>query len=528
MKTKTLVYNARIYTQSSRLIVDSMAVSRGTILAVGNNLQHDPDYSRFEKINLKGRTVVPGLVDAHTHLYFYAVTLSRISLQGLTSMDACQRKIAAFAAKLKKGEWLVGEGYFLDSFKKRVEPNRDMLDRVSGDRPAFIYSKDQHTAWVNSRALERAGIGTHPRQPRGGWIDVDDNGVPTGLLREGPAIDKVYNLIPEPSKRTVDTGYRKALEIAYRNGVTGVHSFDGPDGFRYFSELAEKGRLGLRINYYQPAAVLPHLHKVGIHYGVGTDMLRIAGVKVFADGSLGSQTAYCFNQYPGRKGHYGIETMTVAQMKKIGRSAARLGLPCAIHAIGDRAVANVLEAFESLPKLKSGARHRIEHLQMVRRKDIARVKRLNVVASMQPSHCLADIDMVRKYWGARGRNAYIFRTLNERGVDLAFGSDCPIEPLQPLAGIAAAVRRARPKSRDVFYPEERLTAEQALYHYTVSPAVAVSQQHCRGYLLPGYPADFVVLSDDITSVAASQLEKVRPLATVLGGKVMFCDKKLNL
>ena len=214
-------------------------------------------------------------------------------------------------------------------------------------------------------------------------------------------------------------------------------------------------------------------------------------------------------------------------MRKSIRRAGRLGLPCAIHAIGDRAIDNVLTAFENTPKVKGGARHRIEHLQMVRRKDLARLKRLNVVASMQPSHCPSDIHMVRKYWGKRGRNAYIFRTLIDRRIDLAFGSDVPIEPLDPLAGIAAAVRRARPGNRDVFYPEQRIAAVEALHAFTVGAAVAAGQEHCRGYLLPGYPADFVVLDCDIKRVAPSRLYAARVLATIIDGTVKYLERSLD-
>ena len=210
------------------------------------------------------------------------------------------------------------------------------------------------------------------------------------------------------------------------------------------------------------------------------------------------------------------------------RQAARLGLPAAIHAIGDRAVSNVLDVFEKAPKLKNGARHRIEHYQLVRRKDVERTKRLNVIASMQPSHCPADIKMIRNQWGKGGANAFIFRTLIDKGIDLAFGSDVPIEPLDPIAGIAAAVRRALPKSRDVFYPNQRISALEALYGFTLGPAIAVGQQDCRGMLAAGYPADFVLLSDDIARVAASKIYDIKVLATILDGDIKYCDSSLKL
>ncbi len=353
------------------------------------------------------------------------------------------------------------------------------------------------------------------------------DGEPSGILRE-TAYQQVYRMIPGPSKADMNRLYKKALEYAYKNGVTGVHSFDGPQGFIYYCGLAESDKVGLRINYYFPADMLPEMLDSKIYYGTGTDFFRVAGVKVFADGSLGSQTALCFNKYTGSKDNFGIEVTPPRELARIVKSAAKLGFPCAIHAIGDKAVANVLDAFESGPRLHFGARHRIEHLQLVRRSDLSRIKKLGVVASMQPSHCPSDIQMIRRYWGRRGANAFIFRTLIDKKIDLAFGSDAPIEPLNPIAGIAAAVRRALPKSKDVFNPDQRITAAEALYNYTVGPAIAVGQQHCRGYLLPGYPADFVLLADDITKVAATKIESTPVLATVLDGKVMYSHSSVKL
>ncbi len=528
MKARSLICNARIHTQADGLVADSMAVSKGRIVAVGANLQHDSEFRSFERIDLKGRTVVPGLVDAHTHFHFFALSLGRVSLHGLDSLDACLRKIKDFSATLKNTEWVVGEGYAPDAFRKRVEPTCTDLDLVTGERPAFLFSKDQHSAWVNSRALDLCGVTSRTADPTGGEIVRFDDGSPSGILREGPAIRLVYDEIPSPSEATAKRRYNQALKIAYERGVTGVHSFDGPDGFALFSELAEKGKLGLRINYYPPAGMLPQLRRSKTRYGAGDDFLRIAGVKLFADGSLGSQTGLCFNKYLGSKNNYGIEVTPPEELSRIVKASVRLGLPCAVHAIGDRAVSNVLDAFETAPPLKSGGRHRIEHLQMIRRKDISRLKRLGVTASMQPSHCPSDIKMVRQYWGARGRNAYIFRTLNDLGIPLAFGSDVPIEPLDPLGGVTAAVRRALPGKRDVFYPEQRLTALEALFGFTAGAAYAVSQETERGFLLPGYPADYVVLSDDIARTSAAHLCDIKPLATALDGKLKYCHNQLRI
>ena len=528
MKNRILFHNSRVFTQADGITADSIAIAGNRIVAVGNGLQHDPDFKGYGRVNLKGKIIIPGLVDAHTHFYYLALSLGRVTLDGLPTLDTCLKKIAAFSAKQPKQGWIVGDGYAPDRFTKHAEPDRHLLDKVTGDRPAFIFSKDQHSAWVNSRALEIAGITRTSRDPEGGKIERDSDGTPTGILRENAAYDPVWRKIPPTDKKSADRLFAQALDLAYRKGVTGVHSFDGPEAFTYYLDRASRPNFGLRINYYPGGALLPKLLKEKIYYGTGTDFFRIAGVKLFADGSLGSQTAHCFQKYIGSKNNYGIETMTVSEMSANIKSAARLGLPCAIHAIGDRAVSNVLDAFESAPRLHFGARHRIEHLQLIRRSDIARIKRLGIIASMQPSHCPSDIPLIRKYWGKRSSNTFVFRTLIDRGIDLAFGSDAPIEPLDPLAGIAAAVRRARPGSRDIFHPEERLTVPEALFRFTAGPAIACGQEHCRGYLLPGYPADLAILDEDITRVPAARLYDVAVLTTILDGQVMFADNALKL
>ncbi|MFQ5454493.1 MAG: amidohydrolase, partial [Candidatus Zixiibacteriota bacterium] len=362
----------------------------------------------------------------------------------------------------------------------------------------------------------------------GGEIVRDIKNKPTGILKECGAFDKVFNFISSPSKRQIDRLYKKALEYAYRNGVTGVHSFDRAEAFAYYSKRAENNSLGIRINYYFPGGMLDELHRNKVYYGLGTDFFRLAGIKIFADGSLGCQTALCFQKYKGLNDNYGIEVTSIKNMIRLIKSAKRLGFPCAVHAIGDKAVANVLDAFEQTKPLDFGARHRIEHLQLIRRKDLSRVKQLHVVASMQPSHCPSDIKMVRKYWGKKGANAFIFRTIIDKNIDLAFGSDAPIEPLKPLEGIAAAACRTLPGRRDSFYPEQKITAKEALYHYTVGSAMAVGQERCRGYLLPGYPADFVILSDDITKIVPAKIYHTKVLATVIDGVVKYSYGSMKL
>ncbi len=520
MTTRALYCNGRIYTQADGVVCDSMAVRRGRIVATGNRLQYDPDFISWSRIDLQGRAVVPGLVDAHTHFYFMALSLGRVNLHAAKSLEECKEKIGAYARGLKRNEWVVGEGYAPDNFRRYVLPTKEDLDEVTSGRPAFIFSHDQHSAWVNSRALELAGVGACTDDPSGGRIERTEDGAPTGILRES-AYMLVWPLVSAPAKRRVDQLYRQALQLAWSRGVTGVHSMDGMEGFDYVLGLAQRGRVGLRITSYLPAAEIGKLVERGIDYGFADDWVRVAGVKMFADGALGSRTALCFGRYIGSEDNCGIEVTSVAQMLRWAKAAAKQGLPCAIHAIGDKAVANALEVIERTPKLRSGGRHRIEHVQLVRRKDIPRLRQLGVVASMQPQQLLSDVDMVNAYWGKRGRNTYVFRTMLDKHVDLAFGSDAPIEPLEPLAGIAAAVRRTRPGRRRAFYPQERISVGQAVRAFTVGAAVAGGQEDCRGYLMVGYPADFVVLSEDIYRLPMSRLEEAQVLGTVLDGVVVY-------
>ncbi|UCD93730.1 MAG: amidohydrolase [Candidatus Zixiibacteriota bacterium] len=528
MRKNRLFFNGRLYTQAGESIVaDSMAVSGKRIVAVGRNLRYDPDFRSYQKIDLKGRAVIPGFVDSHTHIYFLAMSLGNVKLDGLTSVEDVLSAIGQHSRKLGKDEWVVGDGFSPDRWKKYVHPDRFMLDRVTGGRPAALYSKDQHVMWVNSKALELAGITASSPDPAGGRIERLEGNEPSGILKAVVAYTPVERLVKDPPDRKKKRVYRDALQLAYSKGVIGVHSFDGPEAFPFFDRLSREGKLGLRINYYHRAEELSMLEQAGLGFGYGNDFFRLSGVKIFSDGSLGSQSALCFNRYKGSNDNYGVETNTVRQISAYVKRAARLNLPCAIHAIGDKAISNVIGCYETAPRPKGPARHRIEHLQMIRRSDIARVKRLGIVASMQPSHCPSDIGLIEKYWGSRGRNCFIFNTLLAKGIPLTFGSDAPIEPLDPIAGIDAAVNRKAPKTRKSFYPKERISVEQAIFGFTAGPAYAAGQEHELGYLLPGYFADFVVLSDDIYKIAGSKIKNVSVLATFFDGRPVFvsgdCD-----
>jgi len=528
LKKNKVFYNGRIYTQADGIIADSMAVRGDRIVAIGRDLEHDSQTRGFAKIDLKGLTVIPGLADAHTHFYYLAMAQSDVHLDGLMSFDEVLAAIETHAATLGADEWVIGQGFAPDSWKKHVDPDKDMLDKVTGRHPAAIFSKDMHTLWVNSRALKLAGLSDKTVDPEGGRIERQSDGEPTGLFREKPAFEPVLDRIRPPSPGRLRRLFKKAVAATHSRGVTSVHSFDGIEALDFFTGLAAAGQLDLRINQYPPAEKLPLLKKRGIRPEIDDARFAVSGVKIFADGSLGSQTAYCFNKYPGSDNNYGVEVTTQSEMLTLIREAAELGLPCAIHAIGDRAVANVIDCFEQAPPLDPPTRHRVEHVQMIRRKDIPRFARLDLTASVQPTHCSADVNMIDKYWGKRGRNCYIFKTMFKNRIPLAFGSDAPIEPLDPLAGIYSAVTRLPRRGSRGFYPEERLSVAEAVFASTVGPAFAVGEHHLRGALRPDLKADFVVLARDIyrrspTSIAATHVE-----ATFLDGSPVFVNDPCSL
>jgi predicted amidohydrolase YtcJ len=523
-----IFYNGIIHTLDGYgTKADSMIIGGRTIVAVGNNLEKDPEFKKARKINLHRKAVLPGFTDSHTHFLLLSRMMDTARLEGLKSLREVLDCIRAHARKKKKDAWVIAEGFAPARWKDSEEPDRKMLDDVTGGRPAVIFSKDQHKMWVNSRALRMAGISRHTPDPEGGIIDRYDDGDPNGVLKELPAYFPVVKRIEWPRGNEAAGLYRRALQLAYSRGVTGVHSFDAADAFPVYVDLAERGKIGLRVSLYPPASTLPTLMKEKIGYCWGNEYLRLIGIKIFADGSLGSQTALCFSKYRGSADNYGVEATPKKEILALIREAAVIGMPAAIHAIGDRAISNVLDCLERAPSLHGGARHRIEHLQMIRRADIRRVKRLGVIASMQPSHCPSDIDLIEKFWGARGRNCYIFKTLLNNRIPLIFGSDTPIEPLDPIAGIAAAVNRSAPGRKTPFYPGERITTSQAVHGFTAGPTVAVGSDFETGSILPGYKADFVVLSTDIMKTAPTKIKNTEVLATYFDGRAVY-DRTGNL
>jgi predicted amidohydrolase YtcJ len=523
---KKLFYGGRIYTMADRpAVCDAMIVDGDQISWVGSSseLSSVPSDS-FELIDLDGQIILPGFIDSHTHLVFWALSRQQIDLDGATSYENALKIIRDFAGKQPKSDksWLIGKGWKREQWRKIRWPHKSELDRTVPDRPVAIFSKDEHLLWVNSRALVIAGINKETPDPEGGEIGRDAAGETTGILRD-KAIRLALRHVNPPSQWEAEKSLKPAFDEMYRQGCVGVTSFDNVNGFEVLQSLDVAGKLPVRVVYHFPHDRTTEDMVLRMKTGFGSEYLKIGGIKIFADGALGSQTALMLKPFVGSKDNVGIEATSPDELRHIVGKATKAGMACAIHAIGDRANRNVLDAFEGVGRhMSSRFRHRIEHCQIVHPQDIKRFAALKVVASMQPSHATADIDLMKRYLGKRQKDSYRFRTLAKLGLTMCFGSDAPIEPLNPLHGIYAAVTGKAIGGRICFNPRETITVAQAVKGFTIAGADAVGDSDRRGNLMAGKKADFIVLDRDIMRLDAEQITKTNVTATYINGELKYC------
>ena len=464
----------------------------GRILEVGAHARAAAGRSA-EVVRLRGQAW-PGLIDSHLHLEGLADRHLTLDLIGTASLDGVLSRIAAWADGLGAGDWVVGSGWYNDAWPDRSFPSREHLDRAAGGRPVYLRRKDGHSAWVSTAALRLARIDRTTSDPPGGMIDRDGAGEPTGILRE-TAMPRVFGHVPAAGDRDFDRAMARALAGLARLGVTSVHSMDGPRGFRSLQRLYAKGRLTIRVTYNLPLSDLAHAERMGIRSGWGDPWLRIWGVKAFLDGSLGSRTAEMLD---------GTGTVRLTQPELIDmiERCARGRLNVCLHAIGDGAVRRALDALEPHATAWRYWRPRIEHAQCVNPKDAPRFARIGVIASMQPVHAVADREIADLYWPRVTGHAYAWRTLELAGAKLAFGSDAPVEPADPLLGIDAATAWRR---RAGWHAELAVSKASALRAYTTGAAYAVGMERESGSLRTGKLCDMTVVDDG------------RVVATIVGG-----------
>lgn len=515
----TLFAGGRIHTGTGRS-VEALLARDGRIVSVGRLADVSREAGRAERVDLGGGLMVPGWTDAHVHFMWWAIQMGQVDLRDAATLEEALTRIAARARMLPADAWLVG-GRFDKNLWGRW-PTAVELDRATEGRPTSLRSRDGHSRWLNTAALKAAGIGATTTSPAGGEIERDEHGLPTGILKEN-ANWLVEAVVPEPSPAECLDALRRGQVEAWRRGVTGIEDLEPANARAAFGLLHGKGELALRVEMGIPRLDLTAAIAAGLRTGNGDEWLRTGHCKIFTDGALGSQTAALEEPYEGSDGR-GILTIEPDELGRDVTRAAAAGIAVAIHAIGDRAVRVALDAIEPTRRTHPQLRQRVEHVQLVRDADLSRFGRLGIIPSMQPIHATSDRDLVDQHWGAeRARRAYPWRTLVSHGAVLAFGSDAPVEPIDPLLGIYAAVARKRPGDSEPWHESEALTLDEALAGYAAGAAFATGRESERGTLVPGMWCDATILDRDLAACGTEDWLGARVSGTVTAGVVRHAD-----
>ena len=523
-----LLYNGIIRTMDpAQPRADAIALRRDRVLALGSRQEVTSLLDdRAQALDLHGSAVIPGLIDSHIHLLSYSLGLSRIDLHEVPTLQEAQRRVASRMAQARPGEWIRGAGWNCNLWGDGSFPHRGDLDAVSPANPAALSSKDGHAVWINSRAIEMAHITAQTPDPPGGRIRRDPSGEPTGILLEN-ATDLIYDLIPPPSLEEAVAACKRGLASLHRVGLTGVHDCEDELALRALQALRQRGDLSLRITMHIPADHLDAAIALGLRDGLGDEWVRVYGVKAFADGALGPRSAWMLSPFETDPTNTGIPTLEPEALHELVHKANSAGLSVAVHAIGDAANRAVLDAIAAAPQ--PPMRNRIEHVQLLHPADVPRLAQLGVIASMQPIHATSDMRIADLHWGKRSATSYAWRSLLDAGTHLAFGSDAPVEDPSPLQGIHAAVTRRRPDGSpgpQGWYPEQRITATEAVYAYTMGAAYASGEEMQKGSLTPGKLADLVVLDRDILITDPMDILHTRVLGTMIGGEFVYRNAAL--
>ena len=534
-----ILTGGRIWTENpAQPEVEAAAVSRGKIVALGYSADIEGLRSgKTRVIELHGRRVVPGFNDAHVHFYYGGASLTSVQLRSARSKEELRDRLAKFAQRTAKGEWILLGEWDPQGWTPPVLPTHELIDDVTPNNPVFVNQVDAHTMLANSVAMKLAGVDRNTQDMPGGVIGRHPDGRPNGIFIDS-AKSLIERAIPPLTVRQMTTALQAAQAHAFQFGVTSIQDmgFVVPviqertiDLFRAYQQLAKKGELKIRVALHTPLPLWRVLADVGVLSAFGDEVLQIGGLKGFADGSLGSSTAWFLEPYSDNQNNCGGPSDELTDpdgmyATMIGGDMA--GLQLAIHAIGDRANKMILDSFERIESSNGprDRRFRIEHAQHVHPSDFARFSKMGVVASMQPYHCIDDGRWACGRIGAeRSKAAWPMRSLLDAGVRLAFGSDWWVAPINPLAGIyAAATRRPIDGSRpEGWVPEQKISVKEAVHAYTLGSAYASFQDHKKGSLEPGKLADIAVLSEDIFRMPVEEIAEVKVDMTIAGGEVVF-------
>ncbi len=525
-----VIYNADLHTLDlQNPIASALAIEFGRVVAVGTDDEILSTFSTETKLNADGHTIIPGLTDAHIHLEEFALNLLKIDCETSTRQECLQRVVQRVISALP-GEWILGHGWNRNNWDEGYG-TATLLDDIAPLNPVYLTHKSLHSAWVNSTALQLAGITMDTPDPTGGRIGHLPDGGPDGILFES-AMGILEQVIPTPGIDQVVNAIQAAIPRLWQMGLTGVHDFDGIRCFTALQVLNQKHQLNFRVLKNIHIEDLTHMIELEIRSGFGDDILRIGGLKLFADGALGPHTAAMLEPYEDDPTNSGMLMLDADTVFEHGRQAAEHGISLAVHAIGDRANREVLAAYAKLrefertlpPTSHLPLRHRIEHVQLIEPSDIAQFSKLNLIASMQPIHATSDMMMADRYWGRRSSYAYAWQSLLSSHAPLTFGSDAPVESPNPFWGVHAAVTRRRADgspSAHGWYPEQCLRVDEALHAYTTGSAYAAGMEYKLGKLIPGYLCDLLVLDENPFTCPSDLILNIKPLATMVNGEWVY-------
>jgi len=514
-----VLINGNVLTMNpSQPNAQAIAVQDDKIAKVGTNEEIEPWIGKdTEVIDLKGRTVVPGFIDTHVHVTEFGRSFAWIDLRGVRSIREVQEGLKKRVRETSKGRWIMGRSWDQERLVERRYPTRWDLDDFSRENPVVFTRVCGHICVVNSKALELAGITAETTPPPGGQIDKDPKtGEPTGILREN-AMDLVWKAMPPPGKEELMEAATLACQKAVEAGLTSLHWIVySPIEIRILQKLRAQNKLPLRVYLVIPVELLDQLIDLGLCTGFGDNMIRIGGIKIFADGSLGARTAALREPYSDDSTTKGMTLYAQEKLNELVAKVHKAHLQLAIHAIGDQAIDLALTALEKAlgEAPRKDHRHRIEHASVLNEALIQRLKRLGVIASIQPHFIISDFWVIERLGLTRARWVYPFKTLLQEGIRIAGGSDCPVDPINPLLGMYAAVAREA-------FPEERITVDDALRLYTINGAYASFEENVKGSIEAGKLADLIVLSHDPRTVPPSKIKEIRVETTIMGGRVVY-------
>jgi hypothetical protein len=519
---------------------EALAIRGDRILAVGSRDEIMKLKGPETKIiDLEGHFVMPGFNDAHLHLSSAGLEKMNVNLVGAKTLDEFRERLRAKCEAAEPGDWVVGEGWDETLWPVQVPPTRWDLDEVSGKHPVYLSRVDGHIGVANTRALQLASVTVASKDPAGGKIDRDDSGTPNGILRE-KAQGLVYAVIPKPAHDKRRQALQLALADLASHGVTSAQDYSDWENFPVYEELEHEGKLTARISEWLTFDdSIAELNRKRDSHPASDNMLHTGMLKGFMDGSLGSKTAALLEPYSDDPKNTGLPQYDAAKLNAMTKERVLAGYQVGFHAIGDKGVQLALDAYAEAEKAAKDAkvkavdggadyRLRIEHAQVTTPQQILRFKELKVIASMQPSHVLTDMNWAESHLGPkRAEHSYAWAEFLRRGVVVAFGTDYPVEPVTPFRGIYSALTRTSEDGKKTYYPAQKLNIEQAIAAYTSSAAFAEFAEKQKGKLEPGMLADFIVLDQDITAAQPPKILETKVLRTVVGGKTVYSIDSSN-